>query len=343
MLKILLILLLVSLSIPSPVWAHISGEELSTAANKVLNSLDEKQRAKVSFDFDNKERTNWSYVPYVRPGLAIKEMSEAQQKLVQDLLAVSLSPVGKNKVLGVVLLEEYLHLKEEGKGRFDRDPGLYTISFFGKPTAKGTWGWRWEGHHCSQNFTVVDGKLIGATPSFIGANPGKINDDKSVHHGFELLAFEDLKGRELARSLTPEQMQKALLKGVTPRDIVTRNRPKITGPLVPLGISLKDLSPDQKKILGQIIIEYVGRARPDFAIQEMKEITATPEDQIYFGWAGGLEVGQPHYYRVQGPTFLFELDNTQNNANHVHTVWRDLKKDFGYDVLAEHLNTAHGK
>jgi hypothetical protein len=241
-----------------------------------------------------------------------------------------------------MLLEEYLRVKEEGKGRFVRDPGLYYISFFGTPTANGTWGWRWEGHHCSQNFTIVDGKLMGATPSFIGSNPGKITDEKSADNGFELLAFEDLRGRELARSLTPEQFKKALIKGETPKDVVSKNTPKLT-PRSPQGISLKELSPEQKKILGQIIIEYVGRARPDFAIQEMKEISATSEDLIYFAWSGGLEVGQGHYYCIQGPAFLFELDNTQNNANHVHTVWRDLKKDFGYDVLAEHLNTAHGK
>ena len=340
--KVLLLLLLACVSQQTQLLAHISGDELSTAANKVLNSLNENQRAKACFDFDNKERTHWIYVPSVRLGLPIKELSDTQQKLVQELLAASLSPVGKNKVLGVLLLEEYLRVKEEGKGRFVRDPGLYYISFFGTPTANGTWGWRWEGHHCSQNFTVVEGKLIGATPSFIGSNPGKINDDKSADNGLELLAFEDIRGRELARTLTPEQFNKALIKGATPKDIVSKNTAKLT-PTAPEGISLKDLSPSQKKILGQIIIEYVGRARPDFAIQEMKEITATPEEQIYFGWSGGLEVGQPHYYRVQGPTFLFELDNTQNNANHVHTVWRDLKKDFGHDVLAEHLNTAHGK
>jgi len=340
--KVLLFLLLVGLTQQTQVLAHISGDELSAAANKVLNSLNENQRAKACFNFDNKERTNWSYVPYVRPGLPIKEMSESQQKLIQDLLAVSLSPVGKNKVLGVMLLEEYLRVKEEGKGRFVRDPGLYYISFFGTPTANGTWGWRWEGHHCSQNFTIVEGKLMGATPSFIGSNPGKITDERSADNGFELLAFEDLRGRELARSLTPEQFKKALIKGETPKDVVSKNTPKLT-PRSPQGISLKELSLEQKKILGQIIIEYVGRARPDFAIQEMKEISATSEDLIYFAWSGGLEVGQGHYYCIQGPTFLFELDNTQNNANHVHTVWRDLKKDFGYDVLAEHLDTAHGK
>jgi Protein of unknown function (DUF3500) len=340
--KVLLFLLIACLTQQTQVLAHISGDELSAAANKVLNSLNENQRAKACFDFDNKERTHWIYVPSVRLGLPIKELTEAQQKLVQDLLATSLSPVGKNKVLGVMLLEEYLRVKEQGKGQFVRDPGLYYISFFGTPTANGTWGWRWEGHHCSQNFTVVDGKLTGATPSFVGANPGKINDEKSTDNGLELLAFEDLRGRELARSLTAEQFKKALIKGETPKDVVTKNTPKLS-PTTPQGISLKELSPEQKKILGQIIMEYVGRARPDFAIQEMKEISATSEDLIYFGWSGGLEVGQGHYYCVQGPSFLFELDNTQNNANHVHTVWRDLKKDFGYDVLAEHLNKAHGK
>ncbi|NDD70888.1 DUF3500 domain-containing protein, partial [bacterium] len=262
--KVLLFLLIACLTQQTQVLAHISGDELSAAANKVLNSLNENQRAKACFDFDNKERTHWIYVPSVRLGLPIKELNEAQQKLVQDLLATSLSPVGKNKVLGVQLLEEYLRVKEQGKGQFVRDPGLYYISFFGTPTANGTWGWRWEGHHCSQNFTVIDGKLTGATPSFVGANPGKINDEKSTDNGFELLAFEDLRGRELARSLTPEQFKKAQIKGETPKDVVTKNTPKLS-PTTPQGISLKELSPEQKKILGQIIMEYVGRARPDFA------------------------------------------------------------------------------
>ena len=256
--KVLLILLLSCLYLQTQALAHISGDELSTAANKVLNSLNENQRAKACFDFDNKERTHWIYVPSVRLGLPIKELSDAQQKLVQELLAASLSPVGKNKVLGVMLLEEYLRVKEQGKGQFVRDPGLYYLSFFGTPTANGTWGWRWEGHHCSQNFTIVDGKLIGATPSFIGANPGKINDDKSTDNGFELLAFEDLKGRELAQSMSPEQFKKAQIKGETPKDVVTKNTSKLS-PTLPKGISLKDISPAQKKILGQIIVEYVGR------------------------------------------------------------------------------------
>lgn len=328
---------------PNIVQAHPSGDEMSLAANKVLDSLTDEQRAEVSFDFENKERTHWIYVPSVRQGLPIKKLTEPQKKFVLDLLTVSLSPIGKNKVLGVLTLEDYLRVLEQGKGQFVRDAGLYYISIFGTPSAQGTWGWRWEGHHCSQNFTIVDGKLVGSTPSFIGANPGKLVNETNPNNGLELLAFEDLRGRELARSLSPAQMLKARLDGETPKDVVTKNSEKITRALEPKGISLRELTAAQKKILGEIIAEYVGRARTDFAVTEMKEISSSPEDQIFFAWSGGLEVGQGHYYRVQGPTFLLELDNTQNGANHVHTVWRDLKKDFGGDLLKEHLSKAHGK
>jgi len=334
----------------SVAFGHGAGEEMSKAANAFLGSLDDAQRAKATFAFDNAERTNWIFVPAVRKGLPIKEMNPGQRHFAQALLSVSLSQRGHMKVESVMALEYLLFVIEEGKGANKRDAENYFVSIFGQPAAKGTWGFRWEGHHCSQNFTIVDGELVGSTPSFLGTNPGQVQ--KTTKHvgtenpglvGFELLDKEDGLGRQLAASLTAEQRKVAVLPGKVPADIITGNKQKADGLLKHKGIALSALNPEQKKLLGLIIYEFVGRARDDFAAKEIVEISKLPEDQIFFAWAGGTEVGQGHYYSIQGPSFLIELDNTQNDANHVHATWRDLKKDFGYDPLAHHLKEAHGK
>ena len=347
--RILSVLAALALTVTAA-FGHGASEEMSKAANAFLGSLDDAQRAKATFAFENAERTNWIFVPAVRKGLPIKEMNPGQRHFAQALLSVSLSQRGHMKVESVMALEYLLFVIEEGKGANKRDAENYFVSIFGQPDAKGTWGFRWEGHHCSQNFTVVNGELVGSTPSFLGTNPGQVQ--KTTKHvgaenpglvGFELLDKEDSLGRQLAASLTAEQRKVAFLPGKVPTDIITGNKQKADGILKHKGIALSGLNPEQKKLLGLIVYEFVGRARDDFAAKEIVEISKLPEDQIFFAWAGGTEVGQGHYYSIQGPSFLIELDNTQNDANHVHATWRDLKKDFGYDPLAQHLKEAHGK
>ena len=247
------------------------------------------------------------------------------------------------KVESVMALEYLLFLIEEGKGANVRDAENYFVSIFGKPDAHGTWGYRWEGHHCSQNFTIVDGVLVGSTPSFLGTNPGQVKSD-TTHVGdampglvgFELLDTEDATGRALAKSLTEEQRKTGFIPGETPKDVITSNKQRADGIIKHKGIAFSALTAEQKKMAGTIIAEYVGRARSDFALKEMAAISAIPEDQLFFGYNGGTEAGQAHYYSIQGPTFLLEFANFQNGANHVHASWRDLKKDFGYSPLAEH-------
>jgi len=341
-------LALLALALPAAL-AHTAGEEMSKAANAFLGSLTEAQRAKATFAFDNPERTNWIFVPAVRKGLPIKEMNPGQRHFAQALLSTSLSQRGHMKVESVMALEYLLFLIEEGKGANTRDAENYFVSIFGKPDAHGTWGFRWEGHHCSQNFTIVDGTLVGSTPSFLGTNPGQVKaDTKHVGDdfpglvGFELLDQEDELGRALAKSLTEEQRKTGFIPGKTPGDVITGNKQKADGILKHKGIAFSALTAEQKKLAGSIIAEYVGRARSDFAVPEMAAISKMPEDQLFFGWNGGTEVGQAHYYSIQGPTFLLEFANFQNGANHVHASWRDLKKDFGYDPLAAHAKQEHG-
>jgi hypothetical protein len=340
--RLLSALCLLALAVPSA-FGHGAGEEMAKSANAFLGSLTAEQKAKATFEFDGAERTHWIFVPAVRLGLPIKEMNPGQRHFAQALLSVSLSQRGHMKVESVMALEYLLFLIEEGKGANKRDAENYFVSIFGKPDAHGTWGFRWEGHHCSQNFTIVDGVLVGSTPSFLGTNPGQVKSD-TTHVGdtmpglvgFELLDQEDALGRELAKSLTADQSKAAFFPGKTPQDVITGNKPKADGIIKHKGVAFSELTADQKKLAGKIIAEYVGRARSDFAINEMAAISKMPEDQLFFGYNGGTEAGQAHYYSIQGPTFLLEFANFQNGANHVHASWRDLKKDFGYSPLAEH-------
>ena len=233
-------------------------------------------------------------------------------------------------------LEEILRDIERNPDR--RDPEKYYFTIFGDPVTDKRWAWRCEGHHCSVNFTIVDGKIAG-TPSFFGANPGVVRD--GARQKLEALRDEEQAGRALVRSLTDEQKAQAVLPGEVPKDILSEAR-KQAEKLNPPGLAAGTLTADQKKLLRGIIETYIGRVRPELAAGELAEIDKAGFETVHFVWSGGTEPGQPHYYRVQGPTFLLEYDNTQNNANHPHSVWRDFNGDFGKDLLAIHLGHAHG-
>jgi hypothetical protein len=212
----------------------------------------------------------------------------------------------------------------------------YFVSIFGTPSMSGVWGWGVEGHHLSINFTIRDGQLFRATPSFFGSNPGEVRQGPRA--GLRVLGAEEDLGRKLVTSLNDEQWKKALVNVTAPKEMLTEAKRHVD-PLKPEGISDAELTPAQKEDLDKVIHEFLFRIRPDIAKERWDQIKK--EGSIHFAWAGEREKGKPHYYRVQGPTFLLEYDNTQNDANHIHTVWREFHGDFGQDLLAEHLKASH--
>lgn len=320
------------------VQAHGLSEEMSDAAKNFLAALSDEQRAKANFELKDDERLNWHFIPKERKGLPIKEMTSAQRALANALLSTGLSYHGYFKANTIMSLEQILKDMEQGRGPA-RDPERYFFSIFGKPESHGTWGWRVEGHHLSLNFTL-SGDDVAVTPSFMGTNPGEVRE--GPRKGLRVLGVEEDLARKLVKSLSDSQRKTALYTNTAPAEIVTGAERKVHA-LDPKGIAMKELNPEQQEELLAVIREYVDRARPEVAEQEFKEIKGAGPNQIYFAWAGGMERGQPHYYRVQGPTFLIEYDNTQNNANHVHAVWRDLKNDFGEDILRKHYDESHTK
>ena len=308
---------------------------MAEAANDFLAALKPEQKAKATFDLKDVERSNWNFVPLTRKGLTFKEMTPGQRLLGQALLNSGLSQRGYMKATTIMSLDDVLKEMEQGSGP-TRDPELYYVSIFGKPGETGTWGWRVEGHHLSLNFTIVDGTNITVTPSFFGSNPAEVRQGPRI--GLRVLGVEDDLGHQLVKSFNDEQKRIAIYTNNAPREIITGNDRKAKL-LTPTGLTASKMEKPQQELLRQIIEEYVRRYRPELADDDLKKIESGGWEKISFAWAGGVEPGQGHYYRVQGPTFLMEFDNTQNNANHIHTVWRDLQNDFGDDLLRKHYDT----
>jgi hypothetical protein len=329
---------LIALALALPASAHEkkdAGADMAEGASQLLRALTPELKSQASLPFDNDERLNWHYIPRDRKGVAFKSMTPAQRRLADSLMARGLSNTGMRKALDIMYLDQILFEREK---RDIRDPDLYYVSIFGEPSRSGRWGWRVEGHHLSLNFTLEDGRVVSTSPSFLGANPAIVKG--GAQDGMRVLAEEEVLGRELLHAFGEKERARVVILAEAPRDIVTEasRRAEIGKPA---GISYKDMSPDQRKAILQVVSFYAERMRPDISQNEMRRIEEAGYDGIHFAWAGGANVGEPHYYRIHGPTFLIEYDNTQNDANHIHTVWRDLEDDFGGpDVLAQHYVTA---
>jgi hypothetical protein len=331
-----------SLIVSTALHAHEAGAQMADIASVFLASLTPEQKAKATFDFGSEERENWHFIPRERKGLAMKEMSPQQRLLAHALLNTGLSFRGSAKAVTIMSLEEVLYQIEgadESKRaatREKRDPEKYYVSIFGAPTNQGYWGWRVEGHHLALNFTLKDGQLIRSSPAFMGTNPGEIRD--GALKGLRVLGKEEELGRELVKSLDEAQIKKAIVADAAPKEMLTAAERKVN-PLKPSGLQESEMNKAQKALLHRIILEYTERLRPELAAETLAEIEKS--GGIHFGWAGGKERGEPHYYRVQGKSFLIEYDNTQNDANHVHSVFRSFDGDFGRDILGEHLKQSH--
>jgi hypothetical protein len=309
--------------------------ELMQAVGAFLASLEPEQRSKALFEFEDSERLNWHFVPRERRGLPLKEMSAEQQELARGILRAGLSRRGYLTASTIIELE--LVLREMGENPAVRDPELYYFSIFGTPSPAAPWGLRAEGHHLSLNFTLVRDTLTATAPAFFGANPAEVRSGS--RQGLRALADEEDIGRELVLSLDERQLPDAIIATETPRDIVTGNAAQVE-PLAPVGIRVTELRPEQAAILVRLLDVYLGRMAEPLIAHRRAALERTDFGEVAFAWAGSTRPGEAHYYRIQGPSFLIEYDNTQNRANHIHTVWRDFDGDFGRDLLREHYRDA---
>ena len=321
---------IVGLALWANAYVEQTGSRMAHAANRFLASLSPQQAERAVFPFDSPERLNWHFIPRERLGLPIKDLTPAQRSLAFGLIASGLGGSGYLKATTIMSLEQVLHELEQGRGP-TRDPELYYLTIFGTPSDRGTWGWRVEGHHLSLNFVIDEGKIIAATPSFFGANPAEVREGSL--RGVRTLADREDRALRLLQSLDGNQRQKAMVSPEAPSDIRAANTPQ--PPLdPPPGIAYAELTPDQRALLRGLVEAYGSDMPDEVARAWLDEIRRAGPESVRFSWAGPPDRSQPHAYRVQGPTFLIEFNNTQNGANHIHSVWRNMQGDFGIPVNA---------
>jgi hypothetical protein len=347
------LVLVVAGIVGSTIAAERSSSAMAGAAGKFLASLTPEQRQKASFAFTNTdERLHWHFIPtgpapmFPRNGLTIKEMTPAQRALAHDLVKAGLSQRGYltassiielESVLGALEAEQRAAAAQPPRGTpIVRDPERYFFSVFGTPSVRDTWGWRVEGHHISLNFTVVNGTLVSGAPAFFGSNPAEVRSGPKK--GLRILGIEEDAARALLDALDAGQRAKAIVTATAPGDMLTMANVDIA-PLAPMGIMMDALNPSQRDLLMKLVDVYTGLMAEDIAADRLARIRKAGVEKIGFAWAGETERGRKHYYRIQGPTFLVEYDNTQNDGNHIHSVWRDFEGDFGRDLLRDHLKS----
>lgn len=325
--KITLIVLIIALSI------GFIGLNRNKPTIRFLESLDGEQLSRLLMPFDEMSRKDWHYLPgkmWPRTGLKLGELNDIQKMAFSRMLQSFLSKSGYDKTQKIIKLENVL---AELEGDPDlRDEGDYFIAIYGNPRTDSLWAWSFQGHHLSLNFTVLNGKL-SAAPRFFGASPATIT--KGSRTGERTLNREEDLALELINSLSVQQKKEAIFQDISFIDIVTTNAVEVT-PLRAVGIEANKLNAKQKELLTQLLKEYLSSIPGNLSKERESKINDEEFDEIRFGWAGAITRGQAHYYRIQGKTFLVEFDNTQNEANHIHTVWRDFDGDFGIDLIREH-------
>jgi hypothetical protein len=301
-------------ALPRPALAQVDDAvraAMAGAALAFLGALPTDGRGRAGFSFADKERLNWHYVPRRREGVAFKDMPAAARAAAHELMKSSLSAVGYGKAVSIIRLEEVLR-RLETFGLL-RDPENYA-------------------------FTLVSGRPVAMTPAFMGANPAEV--PSGPHKGLRALAAEQDLGRALVQSLGQAQRPRAIILAQSLGDIVT-------GPgrgeslAAPAGLALADMAGDQRTQAIRLVEEYARNMRGELAEQGLGRMREAGVEQIRFAWAGPVEPGKPHYYRLHGPTLLIEHDNTQNDANHIHSVWHDPRRDFGLDLLRAHYERGH--
>ena len=315
---------------------------MAAAAGDFLASLPEAQKAQAAFAFDSEERSRHHFIPpevFERRGVSYADLGFEQKVRAQELLRSGLSRRGYLTARQIMEVEGILGVLVEGEGRrFARDPDAYWVSVFGTPSAAGTWGWRWEGHHLSLHFTVVDGAATVSTPTFLGANPATV--PSGARKGLRAMKAQEDTARDLLASLDAGQREAAIFDDVAPTNVVT-GADLVVDPLDPVGIQGSALSSAQQEMLMAVVDSYVGLMADDVAELRRAAVAEGGVEDTWFAWAGPTARGEVAYYRVQGPNFLIEFDNTQEDPNHIHAAYRDFDGDLGRDLLREHVAQEH--
>jgi hypothetical protein len=304
------------------------GLSMAAAAVKLSEVLPADQKQKLMYKYDDPERLNWHFIPKDRNGIVLWDLNGEPRQAAEQLVKAGLSAAGHAKVLQVRSLEEVLYLFEGGEEDYRRNrrhPHKYHITFFGTPAATGLWGWRFEGHHLSLNFSIQDGVVVSSTPEMFGANPALI--DAGPGRQLRILAGREDIARQILKACSDNQKKKMWISETAPDDIRGGG---VAQPIVDgaVGLRYAEMSPEQQKLFKDLMGEYLSAMPAQVVRDRMKAIEKSGMDDIRMGWWGDSEVNKRHHYVIQGASFIIEYNNTQNDANHVHAIWRNVGGDF---------------
>ncbi len=328
---------------PVPSLATEAVKRMTVAANDFLNSLDDSQRNTASFEFAGDERYMWAYTPIERDGLRVRVMSDSQRAAAFRLMETAYSARGSVTAHRIIELETILgewEMIQDGKSNWERNIDRYWFSVFGTPgSVDEPWGFRVGGHHIGLSANIINGDQVAILPLFFGANPAEIRHGDRI--GERTLVEEQDWARALLTSLDGDQTKLAVVDAIAPADILTTNVRSFDPNIAPKGIEFSALGDGQRDQIVKLVKHYVTRAADDLSSNYWRELEAAGFDGTTFAWAGPAEVGEGHYYAIRHPRFLIEYDNTQNGANHIHSVLRDFTHDWGEDLLAAHYRASH--
>lgn len=349
-----------------PVPGQFNATLMTFAAMALFDQFDDAQRRQAVVPMADANRRHWNFLPESgRVGVAIRDMTDKQRYLTHRLIAQATSVEGYAQVVQVMSLEHVLRELNApvfGHVAADfRDPEGYFLTLFNQPQPDSDWGWRLVGHHLSLNFTVAGQDLMSGTPFLLGAEPARIGPFR-ILGGEEDLAFTVL------GTLDPDQIAAATIHATPPPDFATRCVPMLgeeEWPDIhgvgrrdaaitdadrwalryikgqPRGLARGLMRPAQQRAFDELLEAFVRRLKPEQAGHELDRVRDAGLDELHFVWAGAHAVELPHYFRVEGPVTLIEFDNTEDDANHVHCVWRDPVNDFGADILRQHRAAQH--
>ena len=304
------------------------GLSMAAAVLKLVEILPADQQQKLMYKYDDPERLNWHFIPRDRNGIVLWDLNGDPRKAAEELVKVGLSAAGHAKVLQVRSLEEVLYLFEGGEEDYRRNrrhPHKYHITVFGTPGPTGLWGWRFEGHHLSLNFSIQDGLVVSSTPEMFGANPALI--DAGPGRNLRILAGREDIARQILKACNEEQKKQMWVSETAPDDIRGAGAPQ---PVVEAAVGLKygDMSPEQQRLMKALIGEYLSAMPAQVVRDRLKAIERSGMEDVRMAWWGDSEVNKRHHYVIQGGSFIVEYNNTQNDANHVHAMWRSVGGDF---------------
>jgi hypothetical protein len=329
-----------------------SKTDMVKVTNDFLESLSPNEKSVVLFAMDDSLRTQWTNLPIglaPRKGLRYGDLSEQSKISFHKILSTIFSSQGYLKTFAIMQVDDILHeifeitherdqIDEQTIGfirTLDWDYGNYFIAILGNPTMDDAWGFKFEGHHISINLTVTKDSFT-MTPLFLGSDPAVV--EVTQYAGLRPLSKEEDYGFWFVNTLDDTQKAKATLSQEVPKDILTNpDRPQWYADF--MGIKGSELRPEQQKILQYLIEEYMNNMEKEKAEEYLDILHARGMDEVYFAWIGSYEPMKAHYYMIHSPDFIIEYDNVGflDNANHIHSIFREKGNDFGEDILRKHL------